>query len=97
MATRRTSEVSTSTQKSARRPSARGGKHSPASKPVPAVEATAPAAVEPQTAQAAAPAREEIAALAYSLWEKGGRTGGSPEQNWLDAERELLARNNPGR
>jgi len=37
----------------------------------------------------AAPAREEIAALAYSYWEKRGRRGGSPLEDWLRAEAEL--------
>jgi len=33
--------------------------------------------------------REEIAALAYSLWEARGRPEGSPEEDWLNAERAL--------
>ena len=32
---------------------------------------------------------EEIAALAYSYWEARGCSGGSPEQDWLQAENEL--------
>lgn len=36
--------------------------------------------------------RERIALLAYSYWEKRGCQGGSPEQDWLRAERELLGR-----
>ena len=32
---------------------------------------------------------EEIAALAYSLWEARGRPEGSPEEDWLNAERAL--------
>jgi hypothetical protein len=32
---------------------------------------------------------EEIARLAYSLWEGRGRPDGSPEIDWLQAEREL--------
>jgi hypothetical protein len=36
-----------------------------------------------------APAREEIAALAYSYWESRGYQGGSPEDDWLRAETEL--------
>jgi Protein of unknown function (DUF2934) len=35
------------------------------------------------------PAFEEIARLAYSYWEKRGFEGGSPEEDWLRAEREL--------
>jgi len=29
--------------------------------------------------------------LAYQLWEARGRPNGSPEQDWLDAERQLTA------
>jgi hypothetical protein len=34
--------------------------------------------------------RERIALLAYSYWERRGRQGGSPEEDWLSAEREIL-------
>jgi hypothetical protein len=33
--------------------------------------------------------REAIALLAYSYWEARGFLGGSPEEDWLRAEREL--------
>jgi hypothetical protein len=33
--------------------------------------------------------RETIALLAYSYWEARGFLGGSPEEDWLKAEREL--------
>ncbi len=33
--------------------------------------------------------REAVALLAYSYWETRGFTGGSPEEDWLRAEREL--------
>ena len=36
--------------------------------------------------------REQIAILAYSYWEKRGYRGGSPEEDWLRAERELRSR-----
>ena len=36
--------------------------------------------------------QEEIAYLAYSYWEARGRQGGSPEEDWLRAEREIAAR-----
>jgi hypothetical protein len=36
--------------------------------------------------------RNEIALLAYSLWEARGVVGGSPEEDWLRAEQEILAR-----
>ena len=34
-------------------------------------------------------AREEIARLAYSYWEARGYQGGSAEEDWFRAEREL--------
>jgi hypothetical protein len=47
-----------------------------------------------ETGQSAEPVRtvsqEEIAQLAYSYWEARGFTPGSPEEDWLRAERELL-------
>jgi hypothetical protein len=36
--------------------------------------------------------RNEIARLAYFLWEARGGNGGSPEEDWLRAEQEILAR-----
>jgi hypothetical protein len=36
--------------------------------------------------------RERIALLAYSFWEARGRQGGSPEDDWYRAEREILGR-----
>jgi len=35
---------------------------------------------------------EEIARLAYSYWEARGGQGGSPEEDWRRAERELGTR-----
>jgi len=35
---------------------------------------------------------EAIARLAYSLYEARGYTGGSAEEDWLRAERELMNR-----
>jgi hypothetical protein len=32
---------------------------------------------------------EQIAALAYSYWDARGGQGGSPEEDWLRAERQL--------
>jgi hypothetical protein len=57
--------------------------------PVPTPESAAP-----QTAAATAhePASDEIARLAYTYWEARGCQGGSPEEDWLRAERELRAR-----
>jgi len=38
------------------------------------------------------PSHEEIARLAHSYWVARGYANGSPEQDWLRAERELRAR-----
>jgi hypothetical protein len=38
-----------------------------------------------------APAREEIARPAYCYWEARGGDGGSPEDDWFRAQRELRA------
>jgi len=38
------------------------------------------------------PSHEEIAAEAYAIFEARGRTGGSHESDWLEAERRLTAR-----
>jgi hypothetical protein len=43
-------------------------------------------------APANAPAREDIASLAYSYWEARGRQGGSALEDWLRAEREIKQR-----
>lgn len=60
-----------------------------------------PAATTPETATAVevvtvetayAPAESEIAALAYTYWAGRGYQGGSPEEDWLRAERELRAK-----
>lgn len=40
----------------------------------------------------ARPSHEEVARLAYSYWEARGGQGGSPWQDWFDAERELIER-----
>jgi hypothetical protein len=50
-----------------------------------AIELPAPPAESPVTK----PTFEEIAQLAYCYWEARGYQGGSPEQDWLRAEREL--------
>jgi hypothetical protein len=38
------------------------------------------------------PVQDDIARLAYALWEARGGTGGSAEEDWLRAEQEILAR-----
>lgn len=58
----------------------------------PAAETEGSTAAIASLAQAVSPvAEEEIARLAYSYWEERGRQGGSPEEDWLRAERELRA------
>jgi hypothetical protein len=49
-----------------------------------AVAAEAPVAV-------VVPDTDQIAALAYSFWEARGYQGGSPEEDWLRAEKQLSA------
>jgi hypothetical protein len=41
---------------------------------------------------AVAPSEEQIAALAYSYWEARGNQGGSSEEDWFRAEKELRER-----
>jgi hypothetical protein len=43
-----------------------------------------------EIAKAATPAREEIEQLAKRLWADRGYEDGLAEQDWLEAERELL-------
>ena len=40
----------------------------------------------------AVPDREEISLLAFSYWEARGCQGGSPEEDWYQAEREIQRR-----
>ena len=42
-----------------------------------------------ESANAAAPSREEIERLAWKFWAERGRQHGYAEQDWLRAEREL--------
>jgi len=44
------------------------------------------------SAEAVSPDQDTIARLAHSFWEARGCMGGSPEEDWLRAERELLSR-----
>jgi hypothetical protein len=49
----------------------------------------------PETISAAeVSVQERIALLAYNYWEKRGRIGGSPEEDWFRAEREILSQMN---
>ncbi len=46
----------------------------------------------PAMASAHQPTQEEIARMAYFLWESRGRVNGSPVEDWLRAEQEVLKR-----
>lgn len=58
------------------------------------VESTTQVAAIPGTtaAPAAQPSYEDISMLAYSYWQARGCQGGSPDEDWRRAERELRAR-----
>ena len=76
-----------------RKPARPRAKHSapPAESSVdssPMSETAAPVPAE-TTPIAAEPSHEEIARLAYSYWEARGCQGGSSEEDWLRAEREI--------
>jgi len=57
------------------------------------VKRSAPPAEQPlepaATAAVRGPSQDEIARLAYSYWAARGCAGGSSEEDWLRAEREL--------
>ena len=52
----------------------------------------ATAVMELKNDPTSAPSEEQIAALAYSYWEARGYKGGSSEEDWFRAERELRER-----
>jgi len=65
----------------------------------PAAILSAPQRAKPATAPPVAaaavsntPTFEQIAQLAYTIWESRGCQGGSPEEDWLAAEAQLMAR-----
>jgi hypothetical protein len=69
-------------------------RHKPAVKRVKRTKPAAAAeAVEVPVTQLVSvpPSQEQIASLAYSYWEARGCQGGTPEEDWLRAERELMA------
>jgi hypothetical protein len=41
------------------------------------------------------PPHDDIAKLAYALWEARGGGDGGAEEDWLEAERQLLQQNQP--
>lgn len=70
---------------------------SPEPKPAPSTRRPEQPRVEAVTTskdvlQSSISMRERIALLAYSYWEARGRRGGSPEEDWFRAEREVLGR-----
>ncbi len=81
------------------------------SKPAPAVEPAAPQTPVEQAAPKAEPVtervetviaytaaeRDEIARIAYFMWEERGGQGGSSEEDWLRAEQEYRRRQGIGR
>ncbi|MGD1074173.1 MAG: DUF2934 domain-containing protein [Bryobacteraceae bacterium] len=69
-----------------RRPAASRTKHAAAEQVTAEVKTSQPTTI------AIEPSREEIAKLAYLYWEARGCQGGSQEEDWLRAERELLSR-----
>jgi hypothetical protein len=54
---------------------------------------SAPAQARPYTIQQEQegqnPSAQEISQLAYALWQERGSPAGSPETDWLEAERQL--------
>jgi hypothetical protein len=59
--------------------------------PGPAVAEITVAAAQPAPAAVHAPTHEDISIRAYLIAETRGFQGGSPEDDWFRAERELLA------
>ena len=67
--------------------------------PLPEDECIEVAVLEIESLGDESPSHDEIAVLAYSYWEARGCQGGSPEQDWFRAERELRSQRtrNPAR
>jgi hypothetical protein len=57
--------------------------------PLPEVESIEVAMVEVEPMEDESPLHAQIAVLAYSYWEARGCQGGSPDEDWFRAEREL--------
>jgi hypothetical protein len=102
MPTKRTSEnelvVSTGAAAVAarRKPAITARKKRPVSQAEPAAILSAPrqakTSAAPPAAVSGVPTVEQIASLAYAIWEARGGQGGSPEEDWLAAEQQLRAR-----
>jgi len=52
-----------------------------------------PAAQAPAASIGTRPSHEEIATLAYSLWQAGGCWHGMADEDWSNAEKELISKN----
>ena len=80
-------------RKTATTPKTTAGKAAHKHHPKKTIEVAVETPVFEVTVPEATPARtvthEDIARLAYSLWESRGYQGGSPIEDWLRAEREL--------
>jgi Protein of unknown function (DUF2934) len=59
-------------------------------KPGPAAATESEAAIVEAVEVPYSPTQEKIAELAYSYWVSRGCQGGSPEEDWLRAEMELI-------
>ena len=55
-----------------------------------AAEADASLRAQQEDLTASVSFQEKVALLAYSYWEERGRQGGSPEEDWFRAEKEIL-------
>jgi hypothetical protein len=56
----------------------------------PQADTSGTAVMEPVDVSSDLPSQEDIAVRAYFYWEARGCPDGSPEEDWLRAERELL-------
>jgi hypothetical protein len=61
-------------------------------KPVSSLSEPAVAVAVVETIVSPAASHDDIAKLAYSYWLERGCQGGSPEEDWTRAERELLGK-----
>ena len=68
----------------------------PLESPLPEIESIEVAMVQVEPVGDESPSHDEIAVLAYSYWEARGCQGGSPDEDWLRAERELRTRRTTG-
>jgi len=89
MARKRTSENEIALSSNTVAPARRKAVAAPRKKHTPASAVAEPVAETAATMQQYQPTHEDIAALAYSYYVARGYQAGSPEEDWLRAEREL--------